>query len=143
MKPESPVQPGAPDDLSSRLFANMVLQYASMALMFMGRAPHPETGETVKDLEAAQMFIGQLEMLLAKTKGNLTPQEESILKQSLMTARLAFVESIESGVNVPAADPGAPAPPPSPSPEPAPPAASDAGPSAGEADERKKFVKKY
>ena len=41
MKPESTASPGAPDDLSSRLFGNMVMQYASMALMFMGKTPHP------------------------------------------------------------------------------------------------------
>ncbi len=30
----------------------------------------------MQDFEAAKMFIDQLEMLEAKTKGNLTPEEE-------------------------------------------------------------------
>jgi hypothetical protein len=72
MNPETPSPSGSlPADLSSRLFSNMVMQYASMALMFMGQSPHPETGEKIVDLDAAQMFISQLEMLQTKTKGNL------------------------------------------------------------------------
>jgi len=156
MKSELPAGPGTPDELYSRLFSNMVMQYASMAFMFMGKSPHPETGETIKDLDAAQMFISQLEMLQVKTKHNLTPQEESILKQSLMTMRLAFVESIEPEEQAPPvaaqtspaakASPAPPAPPSpstSSSPDTVPPAASEPAPTPAEEDERKKFVKKY
>jgi hypothetical protein len=133
------------DEMHTRLFSNMVMQYASMALMFMGQTPHPETGETVKDLEAAQMFVGQLEMLEAKTKGNLNKQEEALLKQSLMTTRLAFVEAVESGGPEPGkAEPAGTATPPQPS-ESAKPGAgqSDDPAAAAPAEERKKFVKKY
>ena len=35
-------------------------------------------------------------MLELKTKGNLTKDEDALLKQSLMTLRLAFVESVEA-----------------------------------------------
>ena len=135
----------ARDETHARLFSSTVMQYASTAMMFMGRAPHPETGETVKDLEAAQMFIGQLEMLEAKTKGNLSKPEEAILKQSLMAVRLAFVESVEesaeqpSGEKTMASEAGAAAPV-----ENVPPVANEIGETASTAtDDRKKFVKKY
>ena len=85
------------EDFMSALFANMVVQQTNMALIFLGKTAHPETGERVKDLEAAQMFIEQLEMLEAKTKGNLDKREEGLLKQSLMALRLAFVETVEQG----------------------------------------------
>ena len=81
----------------SALFANMVIQQTNMALMFLGKMPHPETGKTMTDVETAQLFIDQLEMLEGKTKGNLSKQEESLLKQSLMALRLAFVEVIDHG----------------------------------------------
>jgi hypothetical protein len=42
----------------------------------------------------AQMFIDQLEMLEAKTKNNLSKQEASLLRQSLTSVRLAFVETV-------------------------------------------------
>ena len=81
-------------EMQSALFAQLVMQQANMAFMLLGRTPHPETGKTVRDLEAAQLFISQLEMLETKTKGNLTHAEEQLLKQSLMSLRMAFVEAV-------------------------------------------------
>jgi hypothetical protein len=83
------------DEIMSALFAHMVIQNTNMALLFLGKAPHPQTGEHIHDLEAARMFIDQLEMLEAKTKGNLSPEEQKLLQQSLMHLRMAFVEAVE------------------------------------------------
>ena len=83
------------DTMSAR-FAHMVAQQSSMALMLLGKTAHPETGQTVQDLDAAQFFIDQLEMLELKTKGNLSPEEAALLKQSLMSLRMAFVESVNA-----------------------------------------------
>lgn len=76
----------------SALFVSMVLQYSDLATLALGRAPHPETGKRMRDLEAARLFIDQLEMLEAKTRGNLTPDEAAVLRQALTNLRLAFVE---------------------------------------------------
>ena len=81
-------------EMQSALFAQLVMQQANMAFMLLGQTPHPETGKAVRDLEAAQLFISQLEMLETKTKGNLTRNEEQLLKQSLMSLRMAFVEAV-------------------------------------------------
>lgn len=83
------------EEIMSALFANMVLQQTNMALMFLGKVPHPETGETIQDVESAKIFIDQLEMLEFKTKGNLDKQEEGLLKQSLTALRMSFVEAVE------------------------------------------------
>jgi hypothetical protein len=85
------------DELLSAHFASMVMQTAQMALMLLGQMPHPETGQAVTDLEGARMFIDQLEMLEVKTKGNLTAEEEHLLKQSLVGTRMAFVEATGQG----------------------------------------------
>ena len=61
----------SPDETRSALFAQMVMQQSSMAMMLLGKTAHPETGEMIRDLEAARFFIDQLEMLEFKTKGNL------------------------------------------------------------------------
>src|SRR3954462_5587311 len=84
------------EEMNSALFAQMVIQQSNMAMLLLGKVPHPQTGETVRDIEAARLFIDQLEMLEAKTKGNLNKQEEELLKQSLMSLRMAFVEAMES-----------------------------------------------
>src|SRR6267378_406305 len=82
-------------EMHTALFLDMIAQYTNMALMFLGHSPHPQTGKPVRDLEAARLFIDQLEVLEAKTRGNLTRQEESLLKQSIMGTRMAFVQAVE------------------------------------------------
>jgi hypothetical protein len=129
------------EEQNAALFAHLVMQQANMAMMLLGKTPHPETGEVVKDLDSAKLFIDLLEMLQVKTKGNLAKDEENLLKQSLMSLRLAFVEAVESGPQPAAAQQSANA---SESPKPAD-SAKPAGatPLAEEEEHRKKFSKKY
>lgn len=140
-------QPGINDDapldatreeMMAEIFAHMVIQNTNMALMLLGAMPHPETGERVQDLEAAQMFIAQLEMLEAKTTGNLVPEEQRLLQQSLMHLRMTFVQAVENPPKTEAVKaPGAPAATPARPEAPAP--AVDPG--AGESSKR--FSKKF
>src|SRR5436309_3777250 len=88
--------PAAGQDEHSFLFAQLVLQQSNMAMMLMGKVAHPESGKVVQDVDAARLFIDQLEMLEAKTKGNLSKEEEHLLKQTLMSLRLNFVETVET-----------------------------------------------
>ena len=141
--------------MQTALFLDLVAQHANMALMFLGRVPHPQTGQQVQDLETARLFIDQLEMLEAKTKGNLNKREDGLLKQSLMATRMAFVEAIESPPSKPEAKTESASDSANPAVEPAPlatspagatgssPKTEDASPSSADADDRKKFVKKY
>ena len=126
------------DEMMAALFAQMVMQQANLAMMLLGKMPHPQSGQTVQDLEGARMFIDQLEMLEAKTKGNLSKDEEKLLKQSLMSLQMAFVEAVQSPAPAPppaASDPAARTGPPPPGTQPAPTQAEEEG--------RKKFSKKY
>lgn len=115
----------------------MVMQNAQMAMMLLSQMPHPETGQTTTDLEGARMFIDQLEMLEVKTKGNLTKDEEQMLKQSLIGSRMAFVAAIEQ------AEQGAKAPAPAVAASTPAPAAPASAPAADDDESRKKFSKKY
>jgi Domain of unknown function (DUF1844) len=117
------------DEHLSAVFATMVMQLTNMAAMFMGKVPNPETKQPTVDLDAAQIFIDQLEMLEVKTKGNLTQEEQSILKQGLTMVRMAFVETVE------AAEKKAPAP--------EKPGHAAAAEEATDPEGRKKFTKKY
>jgi hypothetical protein len=119
------------EEYLSSVFATMVMQLTNMAAMFMGKVPNPENNQMVVDLDAAQIFIDQLEMLEAKTKGNLNAEEQNILKQGLTMVRMAFVEAVESGQKL-EGQPAQPAP-----------SAPTAPPAADEGDARKKFTKKY
>lgn len=139
-----PMANASREEVISALFANLVIQQTNMAFMFLGRVPHPETGEVIQDMESAKFFIDQLEMIEVKTKGNLDKREEALLKQSLTGLRLAFVEAIngKGGASQPESKP-----PISESPKPAE-APQQAAPApetkpAGEDESRKKFSKKY
>src|SRR6266704_1012278 len=89
----------------SFLFAQLVLQQSNMAMMLMGKVAHPESGKVVQDVDAARLFIDQLEMLENKTKGNLSKEEEHLLKQTLMSLRLNFVDTVESSGSAPRQQP--------------------------------------
>ena len=135
------VPPADTGETMTALFANLVLQQTQMALMLLGRVAHPESGQTVQDVDGARMLIDQLEMLEVKTRGNLTDAEARLLKQNLMALHMAFVEAVEH--------PGA-APSPTPRESPATPAPSGASAPNPEtstpppdAESRKKFTKKY
>ncbi len=132
----------SPDEIMSALFAGLVVQQTNLAMMLLGKSPHPETQKTIQDIDGAKMFIDQLEMLEVKTQGNLRADEAKLLKQSLTALRLAFVQAIDSQPPPTVAEQpnkaAAPAQPPessiAPGQAPTPPSEEEA---------RKKFSKKY
>jgi Domain of unknown function (DUF1844) len=124
----------------------MVIQQTNMAMMLLGKVAHPETGQIIQDLESAKMFIDQLEMLEAKTKGNLSKQEEALLKQALAALHMAFVETVDAPAADSRSESEAATPAPSSEPAPSPEKPSAAAPpdaAAAPDDSRKKFSKKY
>jgi hypothetical protein len=140
--PHTEPEQATPEEITSGLFAHLVMQQSNMAMMLMGKTPHPETGEVLKDTDAARLFIDLLEMLEVKTKGNLTKDEATLLKRALMATRMAFVESMDStpaGTSA-AGQPAAPGPQPAASAASGQPAAP---PQADEEEHKKKFTKKY
>ncbi|MEY4387576.1 MAG: hypothetical protein RLY20_2859 [Verrucomicrobiota bacterium] len=96
---ESPL---TPEEKQSALFAQMVMHVAGTAMVMLGRMPNPMTKKTEIDLESAQLLIDQLEMLEIKTKGNLTGEEQHLLKQNLMMLRMGFVQAAETANKAPA-----------------------------------------
>ncbi len=130
--PKASPEEAAPssEEMQSALFAQLVIQQSNLAMMLMGKVPNPETGQATKDIEAARLFIDTLEMLEHKTRGNLTKEESALLKQSLMSLRLSFVEAVES--------PEAPA-----KPAEQPKAVPEPGAQPQAEEHRPKFSKKY
>jgi len=135
------------EEMLSALFANMVIQQTNMAMMLLGKVAHPETGQFIQDIDAARMFIDQLEMIEAKTKGNLNKQEEALMKQALSALHMSFVEAVDApAAGTPRVSQEA-----APSPAPAPAESAPAGaetksvaPETPTAEEsKKKFTKKY
>jgi len=105
---KAPLEDLSPDEKTTLLFVQMVFQLSGLATMMMGKAPNPDTGNTMRDLEAARLLIDQLEMLEVKTRGNLTAEETQVLRQNLTNLRLAFVETVSTPGEPAAAPAGEP-----------------------------------
>jgi len=136
MKSETDLGEISHEEMMSALFAQLVMQQSNMAMLLLGKVPNPETGQTIRDVEAARLFIDQLEMLEIKTRGNLRKEEDQLLKQSLMSLRLAFVEAVQS----PEAPPQKTGATPAIEEKKVEPAAAE---EAADSDSKKKFTKKY
>jgi len=93
-------------ELSQR-FIEFVMMHAQNAALFLGQIPNPKTGEGEVNLELAKMFIDQLAMIQEKTRGNLTNEESTVLRNALSNLQMGYVEVAQktSGVTTPA--PGA------------------------------------
>ncbi|MFT3991042.1 MAG: DUF1844 domain-containing protein [Luteolibacter sp.] len=68
-------------------FNEFILLQAQNAGLFLGQIPNPHTGEKLVNLRAAKSVIDSLEMLEAKTHGNLTETEEKLLATALKNLR--------------------------------------------------------
>ena len=126
-------------------FIEFVLMQAQQAALFLGQIPNPQTGKAEVNLEVARMFIDQLAMIQEKTRGNLTGEETTVLRNALSGLQMAFFEASQGGpsggaaaesAGVAASEPPATA-------EAETPPAEPISPPASESDSRKKFTKTY
>jgi len=84
----------APSDAPKRLpaFENLVRMIGSNAAMVLGAYADPRTGEPVIDPEAARELIDMLDALHTKTKGNLAPEEDSMILDLLGKLKMTYLE---------------------------------------------------
>lgn len=64
-------------------FQDFILLQAQNAGLFLGQLAHPANGEKSINLKAAQSVIDSLEMLKAKSVGNLSSDEQALLDKAL------------------------------------------------------------
>lgn len=77
------------------MFAQLIMTFQSTAWIQMGKVKNPHTDKIEKDIAQAQYSIGLLDMLHAKTKGNLSNEEEKMLKNILTNLKMNYVEVLE------------------------------------------------
>ena len=63
-------------------------------MQHLGKTLSPVTNKIEKNLPAAQSTIDMLDMLEAKTKGNLSENEAKLLKSILSELKLNYVETL-------------------------------------------------
>ena len=77
------------------LFMQLVIQNQQIAMMAMGKIKNPVTDKIERNLEHAKIYIDSLDMLMAKTKGNLSEYEEKFLTETLKELKLNYVDEID------------------------------------------------
>ena len=70
--------------------------FASSALINLGEAADPVTGERRVDLEQAREAIDVLLLLRDKTSGNRTEQESRLLEEIVYDLQMRFVRAAEA-----------------------------------------------
>ena len=73
-------------------FENLVRMIGSNAAMVLGAYADPRTGEPVIDPDAARELIDMLDALHVKTKGNLAPEEDSMILDLLGKLKMTYLE---------------------------------------------------
>jgi len=73
-------------------FENLVRMIGSNAAMVLGAYADPQTGQPMIDPDAARELIDMLDALHEKTKGNLAPEEDSMILDLLGKLKLTYLE---------------------------------------------------
>ncbi len=84
--------PAADAPKRSPAFENLVRSLAQNAAMLLGGYADPRTGQPMLDLEGAKEMIDMLDVLREKTRGNLAPEEDTLLLDVGGNLKLAFME---------------------------------------------------
>ena len=73
-------------------FATFVVSLNASALLHLGAIEDPTTGKKDKNLAMAKQTIDILSMLEEKTAGNLSKDEENLVKSILYDLRIIYVK---------------------------------------------------
>jgi hypothetical protein len=84
-----------PEQKQQALFMQLVLMFHQAAWQQLGKIPNPMTNKVERDLAQARMSIDLLDMLKARTQGNLSEDEARVLEQVLRELKLNFVDELD------------------------------------------------
>jgi len=82
------------DTMHAVLFYQLVVTFQNAAWQQLGKRVSPLTQKIELDFEQASLSIGMLDMLMAKTAGNLSEEESRFLKQAISDLKLNYVEEV-------------------------------------------------
>jgi hypothetical protein len=89
---DTPAVPSADAPKRSVAFEGLIRMIGSNAAMVLGAYADPRTGQPMLDPDAARELIDMLDALHEKTKGNLAPEEDSMLLDLLGKLKLTYLE---------------------------------------------------
>jgi len=78
------------------MFLQLVMSLEAAAMQQLGKIQNSFTGKIERNLELAKSTIDMLEMFEKKTAGNLSHEEEAILKRVLFQLRMNYVDELKA-----------------------------------------------
>jgi len=93
---EAAGEPSAPPARDTRSLADLFMMLATEAVVALGDAPDPATGQRARELPHAAEMIDLLLLLRDKTEGNRTPAETQILEEVLYDLQVRYVRAMKS-----------------------------------------------
>jgi hypothetical protein len=95
-EPEPPVSQGTrPADEGERSLEGLFVMLASSAVVALGEAADPMTGQVRRDPAAAADAIDLLALLREKTEGNRTPRETQMIEALIYDLQLRYVAAMK------------------------------------------------
>jgi Domain of unknown function (DUF1844) len=84
----------ASGEKSTSLFFSLIMTFQAAAMQQMGKIKNPLSDKIERDLQQAQLSIDILDMLQEKTRGNLSEEENKLLKGILQELKLNYVDEM-------------------------------------------------
>ncbi|HUU38139.1 MAG TPA: DUF1844 domain-containing protein [Candidatus Desulfaltia sp.] len=94
-RPKEPSEPSRQEFLPPLDFSSIVLPIFTQALLKLGLLGDPEKAEPELNLELARRMIDILDLLKDRTKGNLSPEEETFLDSCLQQLKAGYLEKVK------------------------------------------------
>ncbi len=85
-------EPITQEQMNEFLFTQIVLMFQGAAWQHLGKVMNPATSKVERDLAQAKNTIDILGMLQAKTKGNLSDNEQKFLEHALYELRMNYID---------------------------------------------------
>ena len=99
-EPKASEQPSAGEPQQQQApqidFPTFVISMSTSAMVHMGLIEDPHTKSKTKNLDVARQEIDIISMLNEKTRGNLSPEEEKMMRDILYELRMRFVDASKS-----------------------------------------------
>jgi hypothetical protein len=80
---------------AAALFLQLVLGLQQSGMMALGKLMNPITRKIETNLEIARDTIDTLSAIEARTRGNLEPDEERVLRQVLTDLRMNYLDCVK------------------------------------------------
>jgi len=90
---ESPLATAPPTGAAERSLVGLLMMLGSEALIALGEAPDPVSGQRHRELPHAAGVIDLLLLLREKTEGNRSPEETQVIDELLYDLQMRYVNA--------------------------------------------------